>query len=208
MRQSVEIPRVDAARHQVVTSAFRGALGQHRGFDFQEAIFCQVVTGRLGNLVTHDDVVLDCFSAQVKITIFETQVFGNLGELVKHEGRGFGNAENAQFVDLDFNFPRLHFRIDGSFRTRRYGADGSNDEFIADGFRLAVCFRVAVRVEGQLADAGAVAQIDENQAAVITTPVDPAHQADLLADVLFTQITTIMGSFPVTEYIAQGNNSL
>jgi hypothetical protein len=54
-----------------------------------------------------------------------------------------------------------------------------------------------VRIEGQLGEAGAVAQIDKDQPAMIAATQDPAHQADFLADMGGAQITAEVGAFPV-----------
>ncbi len=69
-------------------------------------------------------------------------------------------------------------------------------------------FRVAVRIECQLADTGPVAQVNEDQTTMVAAAMHPPHQTDLLADMLFAQFTAEMRSFPVSEYVAQGGNSL
>jgi hypothetical protein len=61
------------------------------------------------------------------------------------------------------------------------------------GFR--VRFRRIFRVENDLSDTVAIAKIDESELAKITTFRDPAHQHDLLADVLSAQLSTRVSAF-------------
>jgi hypothetical protein len=46
------------------------------------------------------------------------------------------------------------------------------------------------RVEGDLDNAFPIAQVDENEAAVVAPPVDPARQLHPLPDMLFPQFAT------------------
>jgi len=51
LRQGVKAALVDAARHQKIASALRSRADQHRGLDFDEAVFVKIVAGDLGYLV-------------------------------------------------------------------------------------------------------------------------------------------------------------
>ncbi len=64
-----------------------------------------------------------------------------------------------------------------------------------------------VRVEGQLGEAVAVAQVDEDQPAMVAAAQDPAHQDDVLTDLFLAQFAAEMGAFPGAEGIAQGKDS-
>jgi len=56
--KGIEMFRVMATRHQVVTSTFRGALGEHGGFDFDESPFIQKITGGLDDSVALQEMLL------------------------------------------------------------------------------------------------------------------------------------------------------
>jgi hypothetical protein len=49
-------------------------------------------------------------------------------------------------------------------------------------------------VDDDLGDAGAVAQIEEDEATVVAAAVDPAHEDDILARVLGAKLSTHPGA--------------
>ena len=50
-------------------------------------------------------------------------------------------------------------------------------------------------VKGELHDAGAVAQVDEYQAAEVALALYPAHDADAVSDVAFAELSAVFCSF-------------
>src|SRR4051812_27014256 len=60
------------------------------------------------------------------------------------------------------------------------------------------------RVEDDLRDAFAVAQVDEHAAAVITAIVHPAHQDDFFADIALAQRATAMRALLLINEAFQG----
>ena len=63
---------------------------------------------------------------------------------------------------------------------------------------------VGVGLEDDLRDAVAVAQIDEDAAAVIAAGRDPADQDDALADVAGAQGAAVVGSLQVGDELGHG----
>ena len=55
--------------------------------------------------------------------------------------------------------------------------------------------RRVFRIENNLSDAVTIAQVDEGEFAKVTTFRDPAHQHDLLADVLSAQLSARVSAF-------------
>ena len=53
-------------------------------------------------------------------------------------------------------------------------------------------FGINLRVKYNLGDPPAVAQVNKNDAAMITTPENPAHEYDLLAKVVGAEFVTVM----------------
>jgi hypothetical protein len=66
---------------------------------------------------------------------------------------------------------------------------------------LLVDFRMFFRGKLDLGQAGSVPQINENNTAVVTPVLYPAHEADLLVHILCTQLRAGMGSFPAVKGI-------
>ena len=62
---------------------------------------------------------------------------------------------------------------------------------------LGVAFRHKFFVQDDLADAGAVAQVQKYQVAVVATAVDPAHQNHLLAGVSGAQRAAKLRPFQI-----------
>ena len=202
-----EVAGVDPARNQIVTSPFRGAFGQYRRLDFEEAVIGQIVANGLGNLVPHHQVFLDRFTTQVQVPVFKAQVLSDFGKFIKHERWCLGVVENAQLTYFYLDFSGRHLRIDRPVRTWRNFTKSSNDEFITDILGFGVCLRIPVWVQCQLSDTGAVTQVDKDQTTVVATTMCPAHQTDLQADMFAAQFTTIVGSFPVAEYVVHSFSS-
>jgi hypothetical protein len=65
--------------------------------------------------------------------------------------------------------------------------------------------RIDRRVEDHLGDSLPVAQVDENDPAVIPPTQDPAHQNDFFAHIPGTQGVAVMGSSHVSENVSQWN---
>jgi hypothetical protein len=62
-------------------------------------------------------------------------------------------------------------------------------------FALGVTLGYQFLVQNHLADAAAVAYVEEDEVAVVAAPVDPAHEHYLLTGVGGTQFAAEMGAF-------------
>ncbi len=149
-------------------------------------------------------VVLDGGPPQIEVTVLEAEVFGRFSIFVEHERGRFGRVENAQLTDLDFDLSGFHFRVDRPFGAGRYLSLDGDNVLAADAVGFAVGFRVPIRIEGQLDDSLAVTQVDENQAAVVATALNPAHKANVFAYIFGGYPPAVMTSFPVTKNVVQG----
>ncbi len=56
--------------HQIITGAFGGGFDEHGGFDFNESVFIEIVTGDFHQFVTHQQIGQQIGSAQIQITVF------------------------------------------------------------------------------------------------------------------------------------------
>ena len=190
---------MDAAGHQEVTSAFGGGLDEGGGLNFQEAVFIEVVPGDLGHLVAEHQVLLQLRTAQVQVTIFQTEHFIGLGAVHDFKGRGLSLAQNAQLGDEHFDVTGGDFfALALPFPN---GAYGGHHIFAAEGGSLLENLLVGVVPEGQLEQAGAIPQICEDQAAQVTLPLDPAADGDGFPNVFCAQSATIVGALKTSHGI-------
>ena len=129
------------------------------------------------------DVGLHGVAAKIDVAIFEARLFVGERGVGGQERRELRFVEDAEFVGDEFNFSRGHVGIDGVGVAQLDRADDGDDVFVAQGFGLFVDGGVAFGIEDNLHDAGAVAEIDEEQAAVVAALVDPSHEHGFFAGV-------------------------
>jgi len=96
-------------------------------------------------------------------------------------------------VREDFDLAAREVRIHRAFGARPHEAGHADDEFVAQLFRDGEG-RGAIGIADDLHQALAIAQIDENNAAVIAQSVHPASKRDRFANVAFAKLITLMRS--------------
>ena len=87
LRQRVELPGVDAARHQVVARALGRRFEKNRRLDVDEAILIEMAAHRLQRLMASAQIALHLGTAQIEIAVLEPNLFGGrlaLGNLKRH----------------------------------------------------------------------------------------------------------------------------
>ena len=189
LRQRVEVAGMDAAGDEVVARAFgRGA--RHEGrFDLEEALGDEVVADGHGDAAAQREVVLHLGAAQVEVAVLQAHLFVGDGVFGGREGRRLGFVEQQQLVGDDFDLAGGHV---GVFEARAAAADvafDGDDVLGARGVGLVV--RGAdLLVDDDLRDAGAVAQVEEDEVAVVAAAVDPAHQNHVLPRVFRAKLAT------------------
>ncbi|MNK22531.1 hypothetical protein D3C87_408080 [compost metagenome] len=179
LRQGEEAARVDARRHQVIARAFWRRLGQHRRFDVDEAQRVEVLAHFHRHFVTQAQVVLHLRAAQVQHAVRQTRRFRQV-VVVQLERHGHGRVQHFQLRADHFDLARLQVVVDRAFDTVGHDARHAQAEFVAHGFGDLEHFRL-FRVADDLHQAFTVAQVDENQAAVVAAAMYPAAQADGLS---------------------------
>ena len=192
LRQSIEVTVVNAARNQVVTSAFRGATRQHRRFDVDEAHTVQVVTDCQSNLVTQLQILLHLQTTQVENAIRQARRFGQVFVVEVERGR-FRLVEDLHFVAKHFHAARDQVCIIGAFRTCTDETDNLQAIFITNRVCRCKHFRT-VRVTNHLHETFTVTQVDKDHAAVVTTTVCPTKQSNRLTNERLIDKTGIFGT--------------
>jgi hypothetical protein len=187
LRQRVKGAVVCPARHEKIARALGRRFDQDRRFDFDEIAFVEEIAHRFDDLVAHRQIVLQARPAQVEIAVLEPQAFVDLAVGVHRKGRHERVGEDVERLDREFDGAGRELRILGARRAQAHRAGHVRHVFVAQCLGLLERARLQ-RIEHDLRDAVAVAQIDEDQAAVIAPPVDPAVELDRRPDVARSEL--------------------
>jgi hypothetical protein len=190
LRQRVELAGVEPARHQIVARALGRARDHDRRLDLDEAAVREEVADVLDHPMAQDEVALHRRAAQVEIAVGQAQPLVGLDVVADREGGRVGGRQDRRRARLDLDRPGRQVRVDGALRARG-DRPGHLQHVLAahlrgDGVRRGG----ARRVEDDLGQPVAVAQVHEDQPAVVAPPADPALERDLAADVGGTQAAT------------------
>ena len=184
LRQGVELARMYAGRHEVVARALRRGLGEHRGFDLEEAVLVEVVAGNLRYAVAQHQVLLHGRTAQVKVAVLQTDLVTDLLGVVDLKRGGLRLGQNADVLGNNFNLAGRHLLVDGSRVAGDQLALDRYNELGAAGEGNVEQVGVDRLVKGALYNARTVAQQQEQNAAVVAHAVNPAVYSNGLTCVL------------------------
>ena len=201
LRQGVEGAGLHAAGHQVIARALRRGARHEGRLDFQKALRIEELAHGEGNLRAQDDVALHARAAQIHVAVLQADVFADADFLFHGERRRARFVEDPDLRRHHFDFAGGQVGIHGLGRALLHRAFHRDHVFGAHLFGALVNGRIDIFVEDRLGEAFAVAQVDEDHAAVIAPPVDPAHQEDLLARVGGAQLAAGMGAAKVAQKI-------
>jgi hypothetical protein len=184
---------VDAAGDEIVARALWGGARHEGSFDFEEALGDEVVADGHGDAAAQGEVRLHLGAAQVEVAILQAHLFVGDGVFGGREGRRLGLVEQKQFAGDDLDLASGHVGVIEPFAT---AADASldRDDVLRTrgvGFGVGGC---DLLVDHDLGDAGAIAQIEEDETAVVAAAVDPAHENDILARVFGAKLSTHPGA--------------
>ena len=129
------------------------------------------------------DVALEPFATKVEpaIAVAQRLVDVLLIELERQRRRA---REDLELIDLDLDLARRQLRVHGLGGARDHFTRGAEDELVANVVCGGGCVGGALGVDHELDDAGLVAEVDEDQAAVVAPACDPAGDGDLVPDPL------------------------
>ena len=183
LRQRVEAALLEPARDDEIARALRRRLEQNRGLDVEELRRLHRPADHADHLRAQADVALEPRAAEVEPPVPEPQRLVDvlLVELERERGAARDDLER---VHLELDLACRQLRVD---RPRRAGDDlalGAEDELVPDLVHHGVRLERALGVDHELADPGAVAQVDEDEPAVVAPRVHPAGEDQALADVL------------------------
>ncbi len=181
LRQRVEFPRVDARGNEKVARAFGRGCGQDRRRELEEAGFDHALPDRGGDRQPLHDVGMQGLAAQIEEAELQAQVFRIVGLAEHRNGQLLCRRQHLDLGRAELHLARRQLLIHGALGARAHGAVDADDPLGAQ--RLGNLEGGAVGIGDHLGKAVVVAQVDEQQPAVVAHAVDPAREADGFADV-------------------------
>ena len=182
LRQRVERARADAGRDEEVARALGRGAGEDRRLDLEEVVRVEVVAHRARDRVAQRSARASTSRRRSIIAVAQAQRLVDRRVLVDRERRRLGRRPGAR--------PRRPTARSRPWRSFGFSLPSSRRTISPCALRAcsgrscwasAWASRRVLGVEDELEDARAVAQVDEDQAAVVAAAVDPARHADALA---------------------------
>jgi len=201
--QRVEASRLQARRHEKIACALRRRLAEDRRLDVEEAGGLHHAAHHADHPGAQGDVLLQVVAAQIEPAVAQAQRLVHV-LLVELEGQRRAARDDLERIDLDLDLAGRKPGVDRLGRARHDLALGAQHELVANLMRGGEGFGRPLRVDHELADAGAVAQVDEDEPAVIAARICPAREDQLLADLLGANLA----AHEVTPFHASSSSSL
>ena len=184
--QRVKLSGHEPAGHQKIACAFRSTLGKNWCFHFHKPLAVKKIARRVRNPVTQAQITRETRPPEIEIPLGHSQIF-ILRLSINREGQIICAVKDRQLARNDFDFACGKV---GVFRTRRPCSDSTRNLhyiFTAQRMRLLCQSRIFLRPKNNLGQPFAIAQVNENDAAVVARDIHPAGKHDLLADVPFAK---------------------
>ncbi|CDH44149.1 hypothetical protein BN874_1520017 [Candidatus Contendobacter odensis Run_B_J11] len=179
-----------AAGHQIVASAFRGGLGQHRRFDVQKAVLFQELAQGADHPGAQPQPFLHYRSAQIQIAVAQPHFLGGV-VIVQLERQRLGTVEDFDLAGQHFHRAGGKIEILGAFGATAHPPDHPQHKFITDPLRIGESVR-HVGIDHDLHQTLTVAQVDENNATMIAAAMRPTTEGDSLIQQALGDLAAIM----------------
>jgi hypothetical protein len=199
LRQRIELAGMKPRGHQKVARALGGGRGQDGGLELEEPLLLHAPPDRIDDGSPHHDVAVEALAAQIEEAIFQAKVFGRLLFAEHLDGQLAGRSQHLDLADIDLDRAGRQLGIVRPRGTLAHLAVDAHDPFRVELLRLLECS--GVRIGHQLRDAVMVAQVDEEEPAVIANAMAPAGQAHVLSDVGFPQVAAGVGAITVHQRV-------
>ncbi len=204
LRQRVELAVMHAAGNEIVARAFGRGAREHRRFDFEEAHFVHDAANLEKNFVAQREIGVLARTAQIEIAIAQARFFGGVGFVFDLKRRRFRVVEDVKLGGDDFDFAAGEIGI--RFLARDDFAFDGDDVFAADVFGFAVRFGLRLFVKDDLDDAGAIANVEEEEISEVAAASDPAHHDGVFVGVGGAEIAAVVCAGEVAEGIEHGRS--
>ncbi len=183
LRQRVEATVMDAAGHQVIAGALGRAPAEHRRFNVDKPMVVEELAHAQGNTMPQQHCSLHFGAAQIEIAILQPQIFVGQFQPARLKRWRLALVEQNKPGGPNLNFTGGQFGIDGPLGSRGHFPGHGDHEFAAQRSGQLLRLDAAVGVKRDLRLAVAVAQVDENNAAMVAVAINPAANRDFLANV-------------------------
>ena len=191
------------AGHEIVARALRRALGQHRRFDLQKAVFREVFMRDPRDLVAHHEIPLHTGTPKIQITVLQAQQFARVAVVARIDRRCLGGAQDLELPNLHFDLAGLHVRIDHVAGARFQNAPDRKNILGTDrACAIEILLRQRRRIEDDLHQSRAVTKLHKDQRAEVAANIRPPHQRHFSADVLFRKLRAVARAFPSAQKLS------
>ena len=182
LREREELAGLKPDRDEEVARALRRAAGHARSPDVDEALLVHRAPDRRDHVRREPHVPLHALAPKVEVAVAQPDVLVDV-LLVELEGQRVGARDDLELVDLDLDRAGREVRVDGVGRPGDDLAPRAQDELAADVVGDRGCLGGAVGVDDELDEPRVVAQVDEDETAVISPTRGPAGEGQPLPDV-------------------------
>ena len=191
LRQREELARMRAARHEIVARALRRRLGQHRRLKIDEAVRIEKAAHRARDAMAQAQALAHDLATQIEVAVFEAHLL--VHRLIELKRQRLAAIQHLHFLgdELDGAGGQVaYWRCRPGVHARGPDAD---DELIAQSLGLREHRRL-VGIKHHLQQALAIAQVDEDDAAMIAPPMHPAGHLDLLVRERRIDLSAVMAT--------------
>src|SRR5207249_2518423 len=175
-----------SARNQQTARAIRRAVGKTVRFHCDKAVAVEVIARRLRGALADREITRETRPPQIEIPVRHSQIFIlRLG--IDRERQCVGAIENAQLAGNEFDVASRKVWIFSSRQTRSHTSRDLDHVLAPQSMRFPGEFGVFLWTKNNLSQPFAIAQINEDHAAMIARDIYPAGKRDLPADIAFTK---------------------
>ena len=177
LREGEEVAGPRTRWHEKVPRTFRRGFDERRRFDLDEVPVRKKVTDVAHDMVAQADGVGRLRAAQIEVAILQAELLIDFRGLVDIEGWCERFAEDFAAGRDNLHFAGGHVRVHGRNVARAHFAFDGDAPFVAhamgDGVHLGHLW-----IYDELDDAFGIAEVEEDEATVVTAAVNPPRQAD------------------------------
>jgi len=190
--QRIEVTGIGARWHDEVARTLGGGLAENRGLDLDEEALMQGVANRPGDGVAQTQGLGNGRASHVEIAPLHARELVGVDIVVEREGRRGRLVEDRALVHDHVDLARGQIGIGSVFGALAHETGNLDGPLGTHPLAQLEAILGGIGIENDLRNARTVAQIDEDETAVVTPAGNPAGKRHRLADILATQLATGM----------------
>jgi hypothetical protein len=141
--------------------------------------------------MTQQQAIAHLLAPQIDVSKTQTNLFADM--FIQLKGQRIRAVQYLEFMTQQFDLARLQMDIGRPARTDAHQSRDLENVFVADPLRHRKNGR-PIRIEHDLQQSLAIAQVDEDDAAMIAPPMGPAGHGDHLTDQRLADLTAIVSA--------------